>query len=81
MLVLASKIEKQTKTDSQSLNTILLKETHSVFLAVTSLINMVKILTDLWFILSSIHLGVDTLSQVTALLSSPFRFKGSLTKY
>ena len=40
MLVSSSKIEKQTKTKSQSLNTVPLKETHVAFVVVTLLIDV-----------------------------------------
>ena len=55
LLGTASKIETETKTDSQKLNTIPLKEAQGILLAVASLMTIMKIMTGIGFMVSSIH--------------------------
>ena len=80
MVTSLSKIAGLNK-DSQLLSSIPLKETHGAFFAVSSLMKVAKLMTELGFPLNSIHLGIDALSQVTALLTPPAHFTGQLQKY
>ena len=78
MLVSPSKTEKQTKIktqtrNSQSLNTVPSKETHG---AVSLLRNISKIIVELGFQISNIPQVVDTVFQVTVLLSPSSQSKG-----
>ena len=58
-----------------------MKETIGIFLAFSLLITMARLIGDMGFKLNSIHLGVDTLSQITVLLTPPKKFKGPIARY
>ena len=47
----------------------------------TSLMSIAIFIIDIGFNLQSMHLGLDGLLQVTALLSAPLKFKGTLSRY
>ena len=56
------------KSKSQKVSTIPLKETHGVLLACMSLMAIGKMIIGMGFKSIRLHLGIEVLSQVTALL-------------
>ena len=74
------KISDQTKA-GQLLSSIPRKESHGQLLACDAMLRIAKLMKELDIPLSKVFLGVDALSQLIALGSSPTRFHGVLRKY